>query len=81
MTRKFRVNVSGNKQDILSQIKKAGRKQGVTVTGTTEKGKFSGLISGSYTVSGNIVTVSITKKPFIISWDEVEKRLRAGLEG
>lgn len=81
MTRTFKVNVSGNKKAILNRIKEAGRKQGVTVAGTTNGGKFSGLISGNYSVTGNTVTVSITKKPFIISWEDVERRLRSGLEG
>ena len=80
MTRTFNVSVFGNKETILNRIKETGRKQGVTVKGTTSQGNFSGLISGSYSVSGNTVTISITRKPLIISWDEVERRLRNGLE-
>ncbi len=49
------------------------------MSGNTQSGRFSGLISGTYEVSGGVAIVTITEKPFIVSWGYVEQQLRGFL--
>lgn len=81
MSQTFEVEIQGNELAILKQIEKAGERNGITVAGSIEKGRFLGLISGIYTVSGNTVKVTINKKPAFISWEEIERRFREGMKG
>jgi hypothetical protein len=80
MSQTFEVDIPGGELAILKQIEQAGEKNGITVAGSIEKGRFLGLISGDYTISGNTVKVTINKKPSYISWEDAVKRLKEGLE-
>lgn len=52
----------------LKQAKAAAGGAGVEIAGDTQSGTFSGKLTGSYTVSGDTLTISITKKPML--WPE-----------
>jgi hypothetical protein len=44
-------------------------------------GSFSGSgVEGEYEVEDGTVTVTITNKPFFLSWDNVESRVREFFE-
>ncbi len=79
MPKTFRFKVSG---DLAAKLEIARRKasaQGVSLEGDTRSERFSGLITGTYSISGGMATVTITNKPFIVSWGYVESQLRAFL--
>ena len=63
----------------LARLKAAGR--GVTMSGDTRSGQFSGLISGTYEISDGVAIVTITAKPFFVSWETIEQQLRGFLGG
>jgi hypothetical protein len=65
----------------LEQARGAAAKQGVKMTGGTNSGQFSGLVTGSYSRSGSQVTVTITRKPAYASWGMIKGRLQRFLEG
>ncbi len=79
MPKKFRIKVSGDLEAKLEIARRKARAQGVTLQGDTRSGSFSGLITGTYFISGGMATVTITSKPFIAPWEYVESQLRAFL--
>ncbi len=79
MPKTFRIKVSGDLEAKLEIARRKASAQGVTLQGDTRSGSFSGLITGTYSISGGMATVTITSKPFIVSWDYVESQLRAFL--
>ncbi len=72
--------MSGNPEEKFRQVQRLARAKGVTLTGNSTRANFSGLVSGSYSRSGSIVTVTIASKPFIVSWATIESMLRDFLE-
>lgn len=73
--------LSGDPKAKLMQVRRAAAKQHIGMKGNTRRGNFTGAISGSYRVTGNQITVSITSKPFFVSWEYVYEQLRQFLEG
>lgn len=71
----------GDLQAKLEYARQQAAKQGVTLVGDTRSGRFAGSIVGTYEISGGVATVTITSKPFFISWDYVGQQLRAFLGG
>jgi len=51
------------------------------MTGNTRSGHFSGLILGTYEISGSVATVTIATKPGLVSWAYIERQLREFLGG
>jgi len=77
MSKSFSVPFTGDPSSLLERARKAAADNGAQVVGDTNKGTFSGRgVEGSYTVSGNIVNVTVDKKPMIIPWSLVESQLR-----
>ncbi len=81
MSRTFEISVRGDLADKLEIARRKAREQGVILQGDTRSGGFSGSISGTYSISGGIATVTITKKPIFVSWEYVESQLRGFLGG
>ncbi len=76
MVQTFRIPVRGDLEAKLSYAKRKAAEKSVTMAGDTRSGSFSGMISGTYSISGGIATVAISRKPFIASWDMIESQLR-----
>ncbi len=78
----FTVRVSGDLNTTLEYVKQKAAEKGLMFTGDTQSGSFSGKgISGTYSASGNDVTVNISQRPFIISCEFIESELRKYFEG
>jgi len=75
----FRIPVRGDLEVKLRYARQQAATRGVTMTGDTRSGHFSGLISGSYEISGGVAIVTITEKPFVVSWATIEQQLRGFL--
>ena len=60
----------------LAEVRRQAAKKGVTFVGDTSRGKFSGIVSGHYEVSRGMVSLTITSKPFYISWKAVGDMIR-----
>ncbi len=76
MGRTFKLRIKGDKKALLAKVRKRAAEQGVTFDGDESGGQFSGLISGYYEVSGDVVTLTIEEKSFIVSWETIESRIQ-----
>ena len=82
--------VKGDKEQIFKKIKRLATKKDWKLVGDTSEGRFSGdvslgflsigRVSGRYKVEGNLVTIRITKKPKLVSRDDIEDVLRKHLK-
>jgi hypothetical protein len=84
MANQFTVNYPGDKASLLNKIKNTIGDKG-TLSGNEQQGNFEGdtplgKFEGSYAIEGNDITITIDKKPFLISngmiKDEFEKALK-----
>jgi hypothetical protein len=84
MANSFTVNYPGDKSQLLNKIRSTIGSKG-TLNGNEERGSFEGStpigsFEGSYTIEGNDITITIDKKPFLVSTgmikDEFEKALK-----
>jgi hypothetical protein len=46
------------------------------VSGTSLRGKFSGMFEGNYSVAGEEASIEITRKPMFVSWSLVDQGLK-----
>jgi len=77
----FHFAMKGNPEEKLAKAKAAAASRGVTMSGDAIHGEFTGPITGSYDVAGEDITVFVTRKPMIASWQMIENQLRIFLEG
>lgn len=81
MGRTFHIPVRGDLEVKLRIAQQKAASRGVTMSGDTRSGHFSGLVTGTYEISGGIATVTITTKPVFVSWESIEQQLREFLGG
>jgi hypothetical protein len=81
MGQTFRIPVRGDLEAKLRIARQKAASRGVTMSGDTRTGQFSGLISGTYEISGGVAIMTITAKPFFVSWETIEQQLRGFLGG
>ena len=77
----FSINFSGSAEEVYSKAKNAVERQGGSFNGDASSASFSinvfGTISGSYTVSGNQLNISIEDKPMMIPCGAIENVLKS----
>lgn len=80
---KFSINFSGSADDVYLKAKTAVEKQGGSFIGDSSAGSFSinvfGNISGSYSVSGDLLHITIEEKPMMIPCGVIENSLKSQL--
>lgn len=88
MAKRFTFALRGDPAEKLEEIKIAAARSRVTFGGDLRSGWFHGgfpllgqAISGTYTIVGKSITVTVDEKPSLMSWEEVESRLRGFIEG
>lgn len=73
MARVIEIECSGDPNEKLAQARKKARENGITI----EDGSIHGMgFEGTYEIRRSTITVTMTKKPFIIGWDRVESEIR-----
>ena len=76
----FSIDFTGSAHDVFSRAKAAVEKQGGSFNGDSSSGNFSinvfGAISGTYTVSGQQLQISIEEKPIMIPCAAIESALK-----
>ena len=84
----FEFTIRGDLSQKLDRIKSLAAQKGVAFRGGLGSGTFSGGISflgmgirGSYSISGDKITVNVIEKPASYSWERVESELRSFVEG
>lgn len=78
----FTIPFSGDPSSTLSKAKSAVEAQNGLFNGDTEAGSFevtilSNTIKGNYTVSGHVMNIMISKKPFFVPCGTIEGFLRS----
>jgi hypothetical protein len=81
MPRQFAYTLQGDIEVKLNQIKAEVATRGIDFQGDTREGRFDGHISGVYHIEGHRMTVTITSKPLLAPWKNVDSRLKRLLEG
>ena len=84
MSKSFTVSYPGDKSQLLNKIRNTvgdkGRLSGNEQQGTFEGSTPIGSFEGSYAIEGDSITITIDKKPFLVSTgmikDEFEKALK-----
>ncbi len=79
----FDIPFTGNAESIFTKARSAIDKQGGKFTGDEFSGDFSvnvlGNIVGSYTISGQVMHVSILSSPMFIPCSQIESFLKSQL--
>ncbi len=78
----FSIPFTGSAQNVLNKAKSAVQSQGGTFNGDETGGNFSvsvlgNTIAGSYTVTGQNMSIVITDKPFLIPCGTIEGFLKS----
>jgi hypothetical protein len=77
----FSIAFTGSPDDVFNKAKAAVEKQGGSFSGNNSSGNFSinvfGTISGSYTISGQTLQISIEDKPMMIPCSAIENVLKS----
>lgn len=81
----FSIPFTGSPEEVLAKAKNTVQSQGGNFTGDTNNGDFTvsvfgNKIVGNYTVSGNILNISITDKPFMVPCNAIEGFLKGQLK-
>ncbi len=76
----FNITFSGDAESLISRSKQQIEKAGGNFTGDPTAGNFEaktpiGSIEGSYQIEGQVISLAITKKPFLLSCARIEKEL------
>jgi len=87
MAKRFIFALRGDAAAKLEDIKVKAARNRITFEGDLEAGSFYGAfplvgrISGTYKITGKSITVIVDEKPSLLSWENVESRLRGFIEG
>jgi hypothetical protein len=78
----FNLSFSGDAESLTRRAKQEIERAGGALTGDSTQGNFQantpiGAIQGNYFINGEVITLAITKKPFLLSCKRIEKELTA----
>lgn len=77
MAHSFNVTLSEEPASVLEKVKKLLTENGGQFSGDSSSGSFAGSgVKGAYHISGQIVTITITKKPLLAPMSLVESKVK-----
>ncbi len=77
MSKQFSVKIKGDAHAVITKAKVSAKKNNVLFTGDEREGQFSGMgVEGKYGIQGDDLTITIEKKPLLITWSLLESKLR-----
>jgi hypothetical protein len=77
MTKKFSIKLNRDPHEVFVSFKTAAAKNGVGLNGDHRLGHFSGKgIEGRYDLSGDVLNITIVKKPMLLGWSMIEAKVR-----
>lgn len=84
MSSQFTVKYSGDKAGLLNKIKSTVGSKG-TLNGDEKQGSFEGStpvgsFEGRYVIDGDNITVTIDKKPFLVSNGRIQEEFEKALK-
>lgn len=82
MAVQVRVTVKGKIEDVLAEVKSEAAKKKIKFSGDATKGNFSGEgIEGNYSVSGQTITINVTKQPWYAPDSAVKSAIEEWFKG
>jgi phage-related protein len=78
----FSINFKGSASELFDKVKKLIEQHNGTITGNDKSGSFSvpvpvfGTVAGTYSISGQTISICITQKSFFLSCATIEKFLK-----
>ena len=77
----FSIDFTGSPEILISKANNAINNAGGQFNGNPQGGNFSistplGRVAGDYQVTGQIISFSITEKPFLVGCGRIEEELR-----
>lgn len=89
--KEFGYCLCGNKSVRLTQMKEKAAEKKILFEGNSRRGKFSGgssmrfvgdmTIRGRYKIIGDVIIVTVLRKPSLYTWDQVDSMMRDLVEG
>ena len=84
MSSQFTVKYPGDKQELMNKIKSTVGDKG-KVNGNEQQGSFEGstpigTFEGSYVIAGDDITITIDKKPFLVSNGRIQEEFEKALK-
>jgi hypothetical protein len=77
MPQAFTVSFQGDPVQLVNQAKQIAAQNHVQFDGNEHSGTFSGDgVAGTYSVQGQMVTVTINRKPFFITMAMIESHMK-----
>jgi hypothetical protein len=81
----FTISFTGSAKELVRRAKQTIEREGGTFVGDAIQGDFKGKtaigsIQGKYQVEGQSITLSIIKKPLLLSCNRIQKELSAVLQ-
>ena len=77
MTKKFSIKLTDDPHAVFVKFKTTAEKNGVGLSGDHRLGHFSGRgIEGRYDLSGDVLHITIEKKPMLFGWSLIEAKVR-----
>jgi hypothetical protein len=77
MTKKFSIKLNRDPHEVFVKFKTAAAKNGVGLNGDHRLGHFSGKgIEGRYDFIGDVLNITIVKKPMLVGWSMIEAKVR-----
>ena len=77
MTKKFSIQLNRDPLEVFANFKAAAEKNGVGLSGDHRLGQFKGKgIEGRYDIIGDVLNITIVKKPMLLGWAIVESKVR-----
>jgi hypothetical protein len=84
MDNQFTVNYPGDKGELLAKIKSTvgdkGKLAGDETQGNFEGSTPIGKFEGSYRIEGDQITITIDKKPFLVSNSRIKEEFEKALK-
>jgi hypothetical protein len=73
MSKVFKVKLTSPPGEMLEKARAASHKVGIKFEGDEQTGHFNGHgVEGRYQVVEDTLSVSVTKKPFVMPWTLIE---------
>lgn len=77
MSKQFAITLTSDAHEVVDRFKATAQKNNFQFSGNERLGQFSGKgIEGQYAIKGNLLTITIGKKPMLIPWSLIESTVR-----
>ena len=73
----IQLKIIDHPEKLITKAKEVAEKHGLQFSGDTERGLIKGYgIEADYMLQEDILTVTVFRKPFLLSWTKVEQKVR-----